>query len=176
MLLNWLFNFKNKPINWIVVLVILGYGIHSIYSLGYKNGEQTIQHSWDKEKLALQEKISNMSLEIKFKEKQYQEISSLNQLQLNKLKREYEEKLNTITTSFNNELLESNKRASIYKHKAESGSLECRNLADHATRLDRSLTEGRKVVSELSEHIKLRDREIKALSLQLLNDRHLMEE
>lgn len=77
-------------------------------------------------------------------------------------------------SDFDKRLLQSQKRADLYKRQTETGTSECRAIASHAAELDRSLEEGRSVVAELSATLRLRDSQLTALGAKLLADRQLI--
>ena len=59
-------------------------------------------------------------------------------------------------------------RAAGYRRRAEAGEASCRVLADSASKLDRSLAEGRRVAEELRGVIGERDSQVEFLSKLLL--------
>lgn len=84
--------------------------------------------------------------------------------------------IRNLRTELASRLLDSKARADIYQRQAQSGAVECGNLANYASELDRTLESGRNLVQELSTTVKQRDSEIKTLGDQILNDRKLFTE
>lgn len=89
---------------------------------------------------------------------------------------QYNEAITDIVVNTNQRLLKSEERANIYRSKAIRGEAECRGLADHAAELDRSLTEGRELVKQLTSTVRKRDLEIQQISNYFMNDRNLLNE
>lgn len=157
-------------------LLIVGFFIGSVffaYNTGYTAGQNATQILWDKEKKEQKEAIQKTELAFKEAEKSYLiTIGKLND-EIKVSKETYQNELNSIESEFALRLQQSDKRASIYQRQAQGGASECRSLANHAARLDSTLEEGRAVVRELSEVVRLRDRELVLLSKQILADRSL---
>ena len=126
---------------------------------GYHQGAKHIQTLWDQDKLEQAQYINRLQQNYLNKESVY--ITELNNIKdtYAKAKDEYTKKLNAIKSSYSMQLQQSEQRASVYKREALSTD-GCANLAEYAGRLDRSLTEGRNLVRELREFIKLRDNQI----------------
>ena len=90
--------------------------------------------------------------------------------------REYEKDINNIRSDHAGRMLNSEKRNSILRERAETSSPECIPITLHATRLDRSLEEGRGLVREFSRTLRQRELEINKVSNLLIRDRdHLNE-
>lgn len=90
--------------------------------------------------------------------------------------REYEKDINNIRSDHAGRMLNSEKRNSILRERAETSSPECGPITLHATRLDRSLEEGRGLVREFSRTLRQRELEINKVSNLLIRDRdHLNE-
>ena len=90
--------------------------------------------------------------------------------------REYEKDINNIRSDHAGRMLNSEKRNSILRERAETSNPECRPITLHATRLDRSLEEGRGLVREFSRTLRQRELEINKVSNLLIRDRdHLNE-
>lgn len=157
-------------------LLVVGFFIGSIilaYNTGYTAGQNATQILWDSEKKAQKDAIQKTELAYKDAEKSYLiTIGKLND-EITLSKETHRDELNSIKHDFAVRLQQSDKRASIYQRQAQGGASECRSLANHAARLDSTLEEGRAVVRELSEVVRLRDRELVLLSKQILADRSL---
>lgn len=161
-----------------IVLWLIGIGLvigsyYLTYTIGYSDGQDATQSLWNEEKEARDKAIKKTEMAYLAAEKSYLiTIGKLNNEILSS-KKIYDENLNSIESDFNLRLQQSNTRASIYQRQAQAGASECRSLANHAAKLDSSLEEGRAVVRELSEVVRLRDRELVLLSKQILADRSL---
>lgn len=141
---------------------------------GYHQGSKHIQTLWDQDKLEQAQYINRLQQNYLNKESVY--ITELNNIKdiYAKAKDEYTKKLNVIKSSYSMQLQQSEQRASIYKREALSTD-GCTNLAEYAGRLDRSLTEGRDVVKQLRELIKLRDAQIQQIGNTYKAEHTLME-
>lgn len=146
----------------------------AIYLLGIHNGKDEIQSKWDASvKISKQEQDK---LKDKYHELERQYNFDVGQLsnQLHTAKTQYKDRIDSLTNEYAARLQQSSERADIYERKATSGAAECRSLASHAIRLDRTLEEGRHLVGELQTTIRLRDSQIKALAAQIQADHKLL--
>lgn len=141
---------------------------------GYYQGSKHIQTLWDQDKLEQAQYINRLQQNYLNKESVY--ITELNNIKdtYAKAKDEYTKKLNAIKSSYSMQLQQSEQRASIYKREALSTD-GCSNLAEYAGKLDRSLTEGRDVVKQLRELVKLRDAQIQQIGNTYKAEHTLME-
>lgn len=87
-------------------------------------------------------------------------------------KREHENFVADLRNEFSNRMLQSEKRGNIYRARAESAGAECRQLAEHAARLDRSLTEGRELVKEFRADLEQCRVSAQKFTGIILNDRN----
>lgn len=156
-------------------ILFFSYCIYNIYNIGYNVGFNEVTQQWQKDKEKYQSEFNKLKQEYLLKEEKYKEENLSIVLELNDAKQKYEKDLININNSFNNKLLLSEQRATIYRNQAQAGEVERENLAAHAARLDRTLTEGQQVVKELRSGIELRDNTIDKLISQLKNDRKLLE-
>lgn len=141
---------------------------------GYHQGSKHIQALWDQDKLEQAQYVNRLQQNYLNKESVY--ITELNTIKdtYAKAKDEYTKKLNAIKSSYSMQLQQSEQRASVYKREALSTD-GCANLAEYAGRLDRSLTEGRDVVKQLRELVKLRDAQIQQIGNAYKAEHTLME-
>ena len=79
------------------------------------------------------------------------------------------------TSDFNERLRQSESRAKFYQRQAKSRTSGCGNIASITSRFDSSLTEGIQLVKDLTELIKLRDRQLQAVGQRLINEKNLTE-
>lgn len=158
------------------ILIALGTAaglLYGSYYLGNQSGKNSVQLEWEKSKKELKQEADRL-IELNHQKEQAYilTIAGLNH-EILKSKTDFNDSLAGIQSEYTERLQLSETRAAIYKRKAEGGAIECRGLADYAARLDSSLEEGRYVVKELSEVVRLRDREITTLSAQIKADRNL---
>ena len=92
-------------------------------------------------------------------------------LQIQTLRKDYEKKLADIQFDYADRLRESEQRSAIYRQQQAASSNECRALAEHASRLDRSLTEGRELVKRISGNLGQCEVIFKEAVQYLINDR-----
>lgn len=93
-------------------------------------------------------------------------------LQIQTLRKDYEKKLADIQFDYADRLRESEQRSAIYRRQQAASSDECRALAEHASRLDRSLTEGRELVKRISGNLGQCEVIFKEAVQYLINDRN----
>ncbi len=143
---------------WLVPVCILS--CLGSFIIGYHEGTSRITAQWNQAKNEEYAYITKLQQEYLNKESQY--ITEINNLKVSydKVKQQYTNKLTELKSTYTVQLQQSQQRTEIYKRKALSTS-GCSSLADYTSRLDRSLTEGRNLVRELREFIKLRDNQIK---------------
>lgn len=92
-------------------------------------------------------------------------------LQIQTLRKEYEKKLADVQFDYADRLRESEQRSVIYRQQQAASSDECRALAEHASRLDRSLTEGRELVTRVTGNLRQCELIFKEAVQYLINDR-----
>lgn len=157
------------------ILFFSYYIYNNIYNIGYNAGFNKVTQQWEKDKANYQSEFNKLKQEYLLKEEKYKKENLSIVLELNEAKQKYEKDLISINNSFNNKLLLSEQRATVYRNQAKAGEVERENLATHAAQLDKTLTEGQQVVRELRSGIELRDNTIEKLIAQLKNDRKLLE-
>lgn len=139
-----------------------------IYHRGYSSGSDKVLAQWQEEKLKTEQTINNLKEQYHEQELIYTESTHRLLLELKNKEEAHKVELASLTSSFNDKLLESEQRSSIYKHLSETSKDKCRVLADHTARLDRQLTEGIRLVKELRTVIELRDTQLRTLNEQLI--------
>lgn len=155
----------------ILAVFLLGW---AVYSLGSSHGKQVIQTKWDHQKdvdakavAAEKTKIANQEALHNSKDK---EISN----ELADLQATHDNAIAALRSQYADRLLDSTKRESIYRAKAEGTATERASLASYAAQLDRSLSQGISLVDEFQSTLEVRDGQIRALGAQILNDRQLI--
>lgn len=173
---------KMTPLHWIklgVLAVVLGlavWALASIHESIQQSGRDETQALWDADKLAQQAEIQRLTDEYAEKERNHRAENQRISYELSKANVAHANAIAAVQLEYAQRLRVSEQRAAIYQRQAQGGTSERGDLASHAGRLDASLEEGRSVVGELRETLGLRDRQIGALSQQVLNDRKLFTE
>ena len=121
---------------------------------GYKIGSDMNQRTHEKQQAKLNIQIEDLREEYRKKREEHQKTQSELLSEMEKLQNEHKTVVSSLRLTFDDRLLESEKRSSIYRARAEHAGTECRSLAEHTSRLDRSLTEGRELVKEFREDLK----------------------
>lgn len=143
----------------------------SIFTSGYKVGGDSVQHEFDKYVNEARLETIRLNEEYRKLEIRHKNIESNLLEEMNTRKLEYDKNLYIINDDFNNRLLKQTERANYYRQQAKDSGCGQSNLADHTARLDTSLEEGRHLVRQLSETIRLRESELKLLGDVIINDR-----
>lgn len=156
-----------KWYSWIILPItfISGFYLGSLYE----------ESSWIKKELSYKQQVINLQETIKKRDIEYANLSSNIQTRLANARRDYENQLHTISSTYADKLLKSEQRAKIYQSQASKGESERRDLASYASKLDRSLTESRELVKELTELIRLRDAQCILLGKQIIIERKVNE-
>lgn len=134
---------------------ILGYiaAISAVLLAGILIGYNSASSKYIKENTEYQQKINEKKEELRISRENH--INSQNEFtqELQEMKHEYENYISTLVNSFDDRMRESEERGRMYRERFTSTSTECGILAEHASRLDRSLTEGRELVRRLREDL-----------------------
>lgn len=154
------------------LLLILFLG-SSLHSCGVEKGANSIQKEWDKEKREIDQEIKRLENKYVSLQETHREETQRITHELSEERKRHEVELVRADAEYRDRVQFAEARASLYQRQAQNGSIECRNLADHASRLDSSLEEGRSLVRELRTTLGLRESQIRALSRQIHNDRLL---
>lgn len=122
--------------------------------IGYNEGVKT-------QKVRYFERNEEILKEIAQKREEYREKTELHVssqhsllLELQALKDKYETDTTNIKSDYSDRLLKSEERSNIYRQRLSNTNEQCSALAEHASKLDRSLVEGRQLVRELSANIR----------------------
>ena len=156
----------------VALIVFLG---SQLYLWIYDRGADSIQVQWDAEKQEHAEAIASLKLEYEAKEETHRSENRRISSELSQANLDHAAALAAAVREHDQRLRLAEQRAAIYQRQAQGGTIERGDLADHASRLDSTLEEGRSLVRELRETLGLRDRQIKSLSDQIRNDRALFE-
>lgn len=93
-------------------------------------------------------------------------------LKLQTQRKEYEKKLADTQFDYSDRLRESEKRSDLYRQQQAASPSDCRALSEHASRLDRSLTEGRELVKRVTGNLRQCELMFKDSVQYLINDRN----
>lgn len=136
-------------------------------------GAASVQVKWDEQVKEHNEAMDVLKKHYATAEEAHRTENRRISYELSEARRTHEVDLANARVDYERRLQSSSARSVVYQRQAEAGALECRDLASHASRLDSSLEEGRSLVRELRTTLGLRDRQVKALSDQINNDREL---
>ena len=141
---------------------------YSLITGSYNAGYDACQSKYREE--LLKQQVENQQKEQAFNE-------TINNLTVNltETRIRYENTVNKLKSTHANELLKSEQRAELYKRYSEADKAKQRALAEHTARLDRSLTEGRELVKQLTETIRIRDAQLRALGVYFQENAMLYE-
>ena len=141
---------------------------YSLITGSYNAGYDACQSKYREE--LLKQQVENQQKEQAFNE-------TINNLTVNltETRIRYENTVNKLKSTHANELLKSEQRAELYKRYSEADKAKQRALAEHTARLDRSLTEGRELVKRLTETIRIRDAQLRALGVYFQENAMLYE-
>lgn len=141
---------------------------YSLITGSYNAGYDACQSKYREE--LLKQQVENQQKEQAFNE-------TINNLTVNltETRIRYENTVNRLKSTYANELLKSEQRAELYKRYSEADKAKQRALAEHTARLDRSLTEGRELVKQLTEAIRTRDAQLRALGVYFQENAMLYE-
>ena len=141
---------------------------YSLITGSYNAGYDACQSKYREE--LLKQQVENQQKEQAFNE-------TINNLTVNltETRIRYENTVNKLKSTHANELLKSEQRAELYKRYSEADKAKQRALAEHTARLDRSLTEGRELVKQLTETIRTRNAQLRALGVYFQENAMLYE-
>lgn len=158
----------------LIVITALG----STYWYGHTRGAASIQAQWDADKEADRISYWNMrnKLAQKLAEQEATHVAGQKQVsdELAQVREAHGVALLAQRSGYEQRLLQSSRRAQVYREQAEGSTTSCRDLAGHAAQLDRTLEEGRSLVAELRGTLGLRDQQVTLLGKQILTDRLLL--
>ena len=146
-----------------------------IYHYGSKHGASEVQAEWNQQKEADAKVIEDLKTKYASMEATHREENTRITHELAEAKQSHAVALAKQRAEYDRRLQLSANLAAIYQRQAEGGEVECRGLASHAARLDQALEEGRHLVRELGETIRLRDQQLISLGQQIKADRNLFD-
>lgn len=143
------------------------------FLFGSNHGKLEVQHKWDNEKLGYQEQIAELQRQVIIGQAIHAKKLKQVEDKLREADQTYTKAIAAGHREYNARLQQSEARSKVYQRAAEGSPVERDNLARHAAELDRSLEEGRSLVRELGETLRLRDTQLQQVGEQLINDRNL---
>lgn len=166
----------SKALPYLFLVGSLTYVGYTGYNAIYKRGAESVQAEWDQEVRDRIDAVKAIEAEYRTKEKEYRdELAKINH-ELYEARRVHEVAISELRSEYTDRLHKSESRARVYQRQAESGAAECRGLASHTARLDRSLEEGRELVMQLIQLIGFREQQLTLVGEYLLADRRLLDQ
>lgn len=162
-------------LRWSLLIAAIASFIGAIFFLGSHMKDVEWQAKWNKAEVERQEAIDAVKTEYRTKEEAHAVEASRLQTQIADQARLHQVALAAVRAELDKRVRSSEQRALVYQRQAEADPAQCRDLADHAARLDGSLEQGRSLVQELRLTLGQRDNEIRSLSQQINADRQLFE-
>lgn len=129
-------------------IIIVAVGMIIIFLGGMKIGADIQSAKYTKEKMRIQEQTTELIQQYRAKVEEHAKRQLDLIQELNDAKQQHQTIVSNLRSEFSARMLESENRGKIYRNRAEAAGTECKALAEHAARLDRSLTEGRELVKE----------------------------
>lgn len=128
--------------------IVVAVGMIIIFLCGMKIGADRESAKYSKEKMRIYEQTAHLIQQYRERVEEHAK-KQLDLIQeLNDAKQRHQTIVSNLRSEFSDRMLESENRGKIYRNRAEAAGAECRALAEHTARLDRSLTEGRELVKE----------------------------
>ena len=152
----------------IIGLVGIAWFQYSLFNNAYNAGYEACRASY-------QEQVLEQQIMQQRKERAFNERIEALSIELTETRINHENTVNKLKSDYANELLKSEQRAELYLSYAKSDRAKQRSLAIHAAKLDRSLTEGRELVKQLTETIRTRDAQLRALGVYIQESNNLNE-
>lgn len=137
------------------------------YYVGYSAGSSEVKQQWVAEQKANTAKVNELKVNYEEQLSEYRQKTDSLSKEIYDTRTQYDNRIATIKSDYTNRLLSSEQRASVYKRMSEAGRCTSDDLSAYTAKLDRSLTEGRELVRELRELIKLRDQQLNQLGKEL---------
>lgn len=156
----------------VALLIFLG---SQVYSWVHDRGADSIQVQWDAEKKERDLEIARLKQDFADREEDHRFENRRISSELSQANLDHAAALADARRDYDQRLLHAERRAAIYQRQAQGGATERGDLANHASRLDSALEEGRALEREYRATLGLRDRQIRSLSDQIRNDRALIE-
>ena len=149
---------------WVALVLVC---ISATFYVGYSAGSSEVKQQWVAEQKANTAKANELKVNYEEQLNEYRQKTDSLSKEIYDTRTQYDNRIATIKSDYTNRLLNSEQRASVYKRMSEAGRCTSDDLSAYTAKLDRSLTEGRELVRELRELIKLRDQQLNQLGKEL---------
>lgn len=159
---------KFSTILGIAGLVGIAWIQYVIVNNAYNSGFETCRAQY-------QERFLIQKIEQENKERALNEELGALSTELVETRLQYENTITNLKSEYDSELLKSRQRAELYQRYSQSDKAKQRNLANYTAQLDRSLTEGRELVRQLTETLRTRDTQLRALGVYIEQSSKLYE-
>lgn len=128
--------------------IVVALGMVAIFLGGMKIGTNIESNKYSQEKLQIAQQTAELVRKYNLRLEEHAKRQANLVQELNDAKQKHQTIVSNLRSEFSGRMLESENRGKIYRDRAEAAGAECRELAEHTARLDRSLTEGRELVKE----------------------------
>lgn len=149
---------------WVALVLVC---TSTTFYVGYSAGSSEVKQQWVAEQKANTVKVNELKVNYEEQLSEYRQKTDSLSKEIYDTRTQYDNRIATIKSDYTNRLLSSEQRASVYKRMSEAGKCTSDDLSAYTAKLDRSLTEGRELVRELRELIKLRDQQLIQLGKEL---------
>lgn len=149
---------------WVALVLVC---TSATFYTGYSAGSAKVKQQWVAEQKANTVKANELKVNYEEQLSEYRQKTDSLSKEIYDTRTQYDNRIATIKSDYTNRLLNSEQRASVYKRMSEAGRCTSDDLSAYTAKLDRSLTEGRELVRELRELIKLRDQQLNQLGKEL---------
>lgn len=149
---------------WVALVLVC---TSATFCVGYSAGSSEVKQQWVAEQKANTAKVNELKVNYEEQLNEYRQKTDSLSKEIYDTRTQYDNRIATIKSDYTNRLLNSEQRASVYKRMSEAGKCTSDDLSAYTAKLDRSLTEGRELVRELRELIKLRDQQLNQLGKEL---------
>lgn len=149
---------------WVALVLVC---TSATFCVGYSAGSSEVKQQWVAEQKANTAKANELKVNYEEQLNEYRQKTDSLSKEIYDTRTQYDNHIATIKSDYTNRLLNSEQRASVYKRMSEAGRCTSDDLSAYTAKLDRSLTEGRELVRELRELIKLRDQQLNQLGKEL---------
>ena len=160
---------------WILATLVIGSLIWWVSHTSYVAGQRDIREQWDAERATYKKAMDTLKDQYATLESKVRIDNQRNSDELAEKELSHAVILARLNSEYAGRMQLAEQRASRYQRQAQGGAIEQANLASHAARLDQALEEGRQLVRELGETIRLRDQQLISLGQQIKADRNLFD-
>ena len=159
---------------WILATLVIGSLIWWVSHTSYVAGQRDTQEQWDAERATYKKAMDTLKDQYATLESKVRIDNQRNSDELAEKELSHAVILARLNSEYAGRMQLAEQRASRYQRQAQGGAVEQASLARHAAELDRTVESGRRLVAELSETLRQRDDQLRAVSQQLINDRKLL--